>query len=201
MPEKNRVVAGGMPVMIGTRNVAPNMATTCCIPIADGQRPGEPLVRGLTTSPGRTDLPLPWSFHLVPSMLIAGAFRENVARSPGGIFRSNFTAAGHGCKRASGQQVCAVGAGCVRVSKVTPLICRFGKSLPVQLVEPKRKQPVLPDAARRDVGLVKGTPMTIAHEEAVIDSAAVDAIFAEARTANAFTGEVTRASRREPSTN
>jgi 3-hydroxypropanoate dehydrogenase len=32
--------------------------------------------------------------------------------------------------------------------------------------------------------------MTIAHEEAVIDSAAVDAIFAEARTANAFTGEV-----------
>jgi 3-hydroxypropanoate dehydrogenase len=33
--------------------------------------------------------------------------------------------------------------------------------------------------------------MTIAHEEAVIDAAAVDAIFAEARTANAFTGEVT----------
>ena len=33
--------------------------------------------------------------------------------------------------------------------------------------------------------------MTIAHEEAVIDSAAVDAIFAEARTANSFTGEVT----------
>ena len=33
--------------------------------------------------------------------------------------------------------------------------------------------------------------MTIAHEEAVIDSAAVDAIFAQARTANTFTGEVT----------
>ena len=33
--------------------------------------------------------------------------------------------------------------------------------------------------------------MTIAHEEAVIDAAAVDAIFAQARTANAFTGEVT----------
>lgn len=33
--------------------------------------------------------------------------------------------------------------------------------------------------------------MTIAHEEAIIDSAAVDAIFAEARTANSFTGEVT----------
>ena len=33
--------------------------------------------------------------------------------------------------------------------------------------------------------------MTIAHEEAVIDAAAVDAIFAGARTANAFTGEVT----------
>ncbi len=33
--------------------------------------------------------------------------------------------------------------------------------------------------------------MTIAHEEAVIDPAAVDAIFALARTANSFTGEVT----------
>ncbi|MEV7606909.1 malonic semialdehyde reductase [Paenarthrobacter sp. NPDC089322] len=33
--------------------------------------------------------------------------------------------------------------------------------------------------------------MTIAHEEAVIDAAAVDAIFAEARTANTFSGEVT----------
>jgi len=33
--------------------------------------------------------------------------------------------------------------------------------------------------------------MTIAHEEAAIDSAAVDTIFAEARTANSFTGEVT----------
>lgn len=33
--------------------------------------------------------------------------------------------------------------------------------------------------------------MTIAYEEAAIDSAAVDAIFAEARTANSFTGEVT----------
>ncbi|UVJ39700.1 malonic semialdehyde reductase [Arthrobacter sp. CJ23] len=33
--------------------------------------------------------------------------------------------------------------------------------------------------------------MTIAHEEAVIDAAAVDAIFAEARTANSFAGEVT----------
>ena len=33
--------------------------------------------------------------------------------------------------------------------------------------------------------------MTIAHDEAVIDTSAVDAIFAEARTANTFTGEVT----------
>jgi 3-hydroxypropanoate dehydrogenase len=32
--------------------------------------------------------------------------------------------------------------------------------------------------------------MTIAHEEAVIDGAAVDTIFAEARTAHSFTGEV-----------
>ena len=33
--------------------------------------------------------------------------------------------------------------------------------------------------------------MTIAHDEAAIEAAAVDAIFAEARTANSFTGEVT----------
>lgn len=33
--------------------------------------------------------------------------------------------------------------------------------------------------------------MTIAYEEAVIDSTAVDAIFTKARTANSFTGEVT----------
>ena len=33
--------------------------------------------------------------------------------------------------------------------------------------------------------------MTIAYEEAVIDPAAVDAIFTKARTANSFTGEVT----------
>ena len=33
--------------------------------------------------------------------------------------------------------------------------------------------------------------MTLAHDEAVIEAAAVDAIFAEARTANAFTGDVT----------
>lgn len=40
-------------------------------------------------------------------------------------------------------------------------------------------------------GAAKGNPMTIAHEEAVIDPAAVDAIFTQARTANSFTGEVT----------
>ncbi|MDI3210841.1 malonic semialdehyde reductase [Arthrobacter sp. AL12] len=33
--------------------------------------------------------------------------------------------------------------------------------------------------------------MTVAHDEAVIDAAAVDAIFAGARTPNTFTGEVT----------
>ncbi|MNI70991.1 hypothetical protein D3C73_1268400 [compost metagenome] len=75
MPEKSRVVAGGMPVMMGTRKVAPNMATTCCMPM--------PMVRGhasrssgATTWPGRMDLPLPWSFHLMPSMLMAGPSSE-----------------------------------------------------------------------------------------------------------------------------
>src|SRR3712207_3921525 len=74
MPEKNKVVAGGMPVMMGTRNVAPNMATTCCIPtpMVMGQVSRSP---GATTSPGRTDLPLPCSFHLVPGKLMAWAFQ------------------------------------------------------------------------------------------------------------------------------
>ena len=60
--EKNSVVAGEKPVRSGTRNVAPNMATTCCIPI--------PMVRGQvrrssgsTTSPGRTVFPLPCNRH------------------------------------------------------------------------------------------------------------------------------------------
>ncbi len=85
MPEKNSVVAGGIPVMIGTRKVAPNMATTCCIPtpMVSGQLRRS---SGLTTSPGRMDLPLPWSFHLELSMLIAGSLSENVGagrESPG----------------------------------------------------------------------------------------------------------------------
>ena len=46
-----------------------------------------------------------------------------------------------------------------------------------------------PGSSNADQG--KETHMTIAHEEAVIDAEAVDAIFAQARTANAFTGEVT----------
>src|SRR6478735_3954826 len=32
MPENSSVVAGGKPVSTGTRNVAPNIATTCCAP-------------------------------------------------------------------------------------------------------------------------------------------------------------------------
>src|SRR5690349_20426918 len=47
MPENSSVVAGGKPVRTGTRNVAPNIATTCCAP--------RPKVRGqLTRSPGAT---------------------------------------------------------------------------------------------------------------------------------------------------
>lgn len=50
-PLKSSVVLGGKPVISGTRKVAPNIATTCCIPI--------PIVgtharrsRGATTWPG-----------------------------------------------------------------------------------------------------------------------------------------------------
>ncbi|BBY49766.1 hypothetical protein MARA_32340 [Mycolicibacterium arabiense] len=47
MPENSSVVAGGKPVSTGTRNVAPNMATTCWAPI--------PMVRGqLSRSSGAT---------------------------------------------------------------------------------------------------------------------------------------------------
>ena len=59
---KNSVVDGSKWVRIGTRNVAPNMATTCCAPIS--------IVRGQvrrslgsTTSPGPKVLPLPCSFQ------------------------------------------------------------------------------------------------------------------------------------------
>ena len=33
MPLKRIVVVGGNPVMSGTKNVAPNMAITCCMPM------------------------------------------------------------------------------------------------------------------------------------------------------------------------
>ena len=89
MPEKNRVVAGGMPVMMGTRNVAPNMATTCCMPtpMVSGQASRS---SGATTWPGLMDLPLPWSFHFIPSMLMGGAFQGVAAGA--GIFRCKNTA-------------------------------------------------------------------------------------------------------------
>src|SRR6478735_3243297 len=79
MPEKNSVVAGGIPVMMGTRKVAPNMATTCCMPT--------PMVRGhasrssgATTWPGLMVLPVPCSFHLIPSMLMGRNAFQGVPR-------------------------------------------------------------------------------------------------------------------------
>ncbi len=46
-PENNSVVVGGKPVSTGTRNVAPNIATTCWAPM--------PMVRGqLSRSSGAT---------------------------------------------------------------------------------------------------------------------------------------------------
>ena len=63
IPEKKSVVVGGNPVIIGTKNVAPNIAAICCKPT--------PIVRGQvkrssveTTSPAETDFPSPWSFQL-----------------------------------------------------------------------------------------------------------------------------------------
>ena len=146
MPEKNRVVAGGMPVMIGTRKVAPNMATTCCIPI--------PTVRGqvsrssgLTTSPGRTDLPLPWSFHLVPSMLMPGAF-QRMWGGREGIFPSNFTAQ-HFPAVPSGRRA-ACGAA---VPDVTGRSGKQAPSVEVATMDSRRRRPPKSAPAQR-----KGCP-------------------------------------------
>src|SRR5665647_444953 len=65
--EKNSVVEAGNPVIAGTRIVAPNIATTCCMPI--------PTVRGqlnrssgLTTAPGRIRRPSPCTRHPIVLM-------------------------------------------------------------------------------------------------------------------------------------
>ncbi len=56
IPEKNKVVVGDMPVRIGTKKVAPNMAAICCKPI--------PIVRGqLRRSSGATTSPEVCTFH------------------------------------------------------------------------------------------------------------------------------------------
>ncbi len=62
MPLKSRVVETGKPVSVGTRKVAPNIATTCCAPIAmvAGQ---DRRSSGVTTVPGSTVRPSPCSFH------------------------------------------------------------------------------------------------------------------------------------------
>ena len=60
---KNRVVDGGKPVSRGTRNVAPNIATTCWapMPIVRGHERRSP---GRTTSPGWMEVPSPWVRHV-----------------------------------------------------------------------------------------------------------------------------------------
>jgi hypothetical protein len=62
IPEKKRVVLGGRPVMIGTKNVAPNIAAMCWIPtpIVSGQAKRS---SGFTTPPSLIDFPFPCSFH------------------------------------------------------------------------------------------------------------------------------------------
>lgn len=63
MAVKNRVVDGSKPVRIGTRNVAPNMAMTCCAPIS-AVRGHVRRSSGSTTSPGFSVLPSPWTCHV-----------------------------------------------------------------------------------------------------------------------------------------
>src|SRR5690625_7980406 len=83
MAEKNKVVAGGKPVKRGTRNVAPNMATTCCIPIpiVSGQARRS---SGFTTAPGLTWVPSPCSvqpcgFQMLMILLDARRWLANCA--------------------------------------------------------------------------------------------------------------------------
>ena len=58
------MVVGEKPVMIGTKNVAPNIAAMCCKPkpIVRGQVKRSPIP---TTSPGLMDLPSPCNFHVI----------------------------------------------------------------------------------------------------------------------------------------
>ena len=177
MPEKNSVVAGGMPVMIGTRKVAPNMATTCCIPT--------PMVSGqLRRSSGPDHLA--GADGLAVAVELPFGTEHAHCREP---FRE---CGGRGENRPEqlyrGRAGSARPAGVRPVAKVTPAVTgRSEHYLKLQLWKATQDCPP-PDGAG---ATAKGKLMTIAHEEAVIDAAAVDAIFAEARTANAFTGEVT----------
>ena len=75
IPEKNRVVVGEKPVIIGTRNVAPNIAAICCRPT--------PIVRGQvslssvdTTPPADTLFPFPWSFHESNDIVFLSDYRR-----------------------------------------------------------------------------------------------------------------------------
>src|SRR5690606_40192207 len=70
-PENSRVVGTGKPVSTGTRNVAPNIATTCCTPtaIVAGQLRRSP---GPTTLPGATVLPSPCTVQSFMAFLSPG---------------------------------------------------------------------------------------------------------------------------------
>ena len=68
-PEKNRAVEVGNPMITGTMNVAPNMATTCCRPmptvIGTDSRSS-----GATTVPGLMLRPSPCSFQVNMSLIV-----------------------------------------------------------------------------------------------------------------------------------
>ncbi len=68
-PEKNRAVEVGNPMITGTMNVAPNMATTCCspMPIVIG---ADSRSSGATTVPGSMLRPSPCSFQVNMSLIV-----------------------------------------------------------------------------------------------------------------------------------
>ena len=74
-PENSSVVAGGKPVSTGTKNVAPNIATTCWAP--------SPMVRGqLSRSPGATTKP--WSARVSTRVQVSGTGTTATTHHVGG---------------------------------------------------------------------------------------------------------------------
>src|SRR6476620_10815685 len=87
-PEKNRAVEVGNPMITGTMNVAPNMATTCCSPMPTVIG-ADSLSSGATTVPGEMLRPSPCSFQVNMSLLVTmvpSAFGQHRTAAHGHLY-------------------------------------------------------------------------------------------------------------------